>query len=152
MSRQHALHGTLFLHQGRPVMPLRRTKYPPPRDPSTESTLSFAAVAVGPVTVLQAGGDLDIMTAPIVTNAVEEIVAAHSPLLLVLDLQELRFLGAAGITALEHLADVLGDHGGHLNLRRPPEHVRWVLTLAQVIDEFDIKDDVPATGGQAWSP
>jgi anti-sigma B factor antagonist len=91
------------------------------------------------VTVVQASGEIDSDTAPALTAHVERLVARHPPLLLVLDLAGVEFLGAAGITALLYVHDVLHEHGGHLLLREPSAQVRTVLRLGNALDLFDIQ-------------
>jgi anti-sigma B factor antagonist len=121
-----------------PCTTVRPAPNEPPFSLSTEDT--------GPVTVVRARGEIDRETAPALTGHVDDLVAAHSPLLLVLDLAEVKFLDAAGITALLHVRDALDGHGGHLVLREPSEQVRTVLRLGRVAGLFDVKEAGPARG------
>lgn len=89
--------------------------------------------------VIRARGDLDGDTAARLTDLVDRVFTGRVPALLVLDLAGLEFMGAAGITALLHVRDVVGAGGGRLVLREPSAPVRLVLRLGRVTDLFTIE-------------
>ncbi len=93
---------------------------------------------VDPETVVRARGELDRDTAPALIEQTDHLITAHSPRLLVLDLADVDYLGAAGISALLHVREALAQRGGRLILREPSAQVRTVLRLGRVVDLFDI--------------
>jgi anti-sigma B factor antagonist len=105
------------------------------------TVLSVATVVLGPVTVLNAAGDLDMDTAIMLRRHIDLTVAVHAPEVLVVDLGEVGFLGAAGITALIDCADRVRSGGGRLRLRRLSHLVRLALRASRTLDLFDIEDD-----------
>jgi anti-anti-sigma factor len=105
----------------------------------------------GAVTVVRACGELDRDTAPALTKHAGHLVAEHSPLLLVLDLAGVNYLGAAGITALLYVRDALVRRGGRLVLQEPSSQVRKVLHLGQVAGLFDV-DGTRETSGTHIPP
>ncbi|WP_406631085.1 STAS domain-containing protein [Amycolatopsis sp. WGS_07] len=52
-----------------------------------------------PAVVLTVHGDVDMLTAPLLTASVDEVLAENPPVLVV-DLAEVEFLASAGLTAL----------------------------------------------------
>jgi anti-sigma B factor antagonist len=102
--------------------------------------LSLTTRTEGPVTVLQAVGDLDMDTARLLLHRVDDLAVGHGPLLLALELDRLEFLDAAGVTALLRIRDALADGGGHLTLRRPSVQACLVLTVTGAIEFFDVMD------------
>ena len=107
---------------------------------------TLGTAEAGAVTVVRACGELDRDTAPALTQHVDQLVAGHSPLLLVLDLAGVDYLGAAGITALLHVRDTLTRRGGRLVLQEPSPQVRKVLELGQVAGLFDVDRTCETSG------
>ena len=105
------------------------------------TVLSVTTVEAGPVSVVRAAGDLDMDTASKFSRHLGEVVATHRPEVLIVDLEHLDFLGAAGITALLSCADAVDRRGGHLHLRRLSPLVRLTLRAARILDLFCVEDD-----------
>jgi anti-anti-sigma factor len=126
-------------------MPVHRMTFADAPSGYARPVLSLTTVAAGLVTVLRLTGELEMDTAGLLTDRVDDLVAVHAPLLVVLELDRLELLDAAGITALLKVRDTLTSHGGHLVLRRPAACAQRVLSLARAIDLFDIKS-AAATG------
>lgn len=105
------------------------------------TVLAVTTVDAGSVTVVQAAGELDMDTAGQFGRHVTGAVAAHAPALLIVDLQELRFLGAAGVNALLACMDVVGRAGGRMSLRRPSRPVLLALRATHTLDLFDVEGD-----------
>jgi anti-sigma B factor antagonist len=105
------------------------------------TVLSVATVVLGPVTVVNAVGDLDMDTAIMLRQHIDRTVTVHAPELLVVDLGEVGFLGAAGITALLAGVDRVRRGGGRLRLRRLSHPARLALLASRTLDLFDIEDD-----------
>ncbi|MBB1158258.1 STAS domain-containing protein [Amycolatopsis sp. DR6-1] len=76
-----------------------------PTDPSADPAREFRVERVDrpPVAVLAVYGEVDMVTAPLLTAAVDEALAATPPVL-VLDLAAVEFLASAGLTALVTMA------------------------------------------------
>ena len=108
------------------------------------TVLSMTTVGAGAVTVVHAVGDLDMDTAALLTRHVDETVTAYAPALVVVDLADLHFLGAAGVTALLAGGERVSRGGGRLLLRRPSPAARRVLDLTGTLDLFEIETDPPA--------
>ena len=106
----------------------------------TRPTLGLSTDMVDAETVvIRARGDLDGDTAARLTDLVDRVFAGRIPALLVLDLSGLEFMGAAGITALLHVRDVVADGGGRLVLREPSAPVSMVLRLGRAIALFTVE-------------
>jgi anti-anti-sigma factor len=103
--------------------------------------LSVATVESGPVTVVNAVGELDMETAGILCRHLDRTVTAHAPALLIVDLGEVGFLDAAGITALFAGVDSVRRGGGRLRLRRLSRSARLTLRASRTLDLFDVEDD-----------
>ena len=107
---------------------------------ATRPTLGLSTDMVDAETVvIRARGDLDGDTAARLTDLVDRVFAGRIPALLVLDLSGLEFMGAAGITALLHVRDVVADGGGRLVLREPSAPVSMVLRLGRAIALFTVE-------------
>lgn len=98
------------------------------------------AVSVGdaePVSVLAVEGELDMTTAPQLTQAAEALVAdGHGRL--VLDLGKLTFCDSAGLGAIVRIFRRVGDTGGSLAIAQPTPIVRSVLDLTGMSDAIMI--------------
>jgi anti-sigma B factor antagonist len=104
------------------------------------TVLSVTAVETGPITVMHVAGDLDMDTAPQFSRHIGEVVAGYRPAVLIVDLGQLDFLGAAGVTALLACVDVVNRAGGQLRLRRPSHPARLALRATRTLDLFDVED------------
>src|SRR5690349_15477307 len=78
-----------------------------------------------PVTAITVCGELDGDTAPRLTELVER-VAADRPEQVIIDLANVSFFCAAGITALLHSNDIITSAGGRLVLRSPSPQTQRV--------------------------
>ncbi|MEU8607356.1 STAS domain-containing protein [Actinoplanes sp. NPDC048791] len=105
----------------------------------------MATVNSGPVTVLHAAGDLDMDTAGLLIRHVDRVVTACAPRVLIIDLADLGFLGAAGVSALLDGGDRVGRGGGRLRLRRLSRPARLALWASHTLDLFEVEDG-PAMG------
>jgi anti-anti-sigma factor len=118
------------------------------------TVLAVVTVESGPVTVLRAAGDLDMDSAGRFIRHVDRAVAACTPRVLIVDLADLGFLGAAGVTALLDGGDRVSRAGGRLRLRRLSRPARLTLWASHTLDLFEV-DDEPAVGtncrsGRRW--
>lgn len=86
----------------------------------------------GATVVVALSGELDLATAPRLRSCLAPMVtAATAPQELVLDLSDLSFLDASGISALLTVQRALAARGGRLCLRSPSRLVRRIV---QVLD------------------
>jgi anti-anti-sigma factor len=81
-----------------------------------------------PIVVIEMCGEIDMSTAHLVTNLVDDVVG-HRPARVVLDMANVSFFGAAGVHALLHAHERVTAVGGSLLLRTPSACTRQVLTL-----------------------
>jgi len=114
------------------------------------TVLSVVTVDSGPVTVVRTAGDLDMDTSGRFTRHVDGVVAAFLPRVLVIDLADLGFLGAVGVSALLDGADRVGRGGGQLRLRRLSRPARLALWASCTLDLFEVEDE-PAVGADCRS-
>lgn len=72
-----------------------------PTDPGSDPVREFRVERADrpPAAVLTVYGEVDMVTAPLLTAAVDEVLAAAPPVLVV-DLAAVEFLASAGLTAL----------------------------------------------------
>jgi anti-sigma B factor antagonist len=91
------------------------------------------------VTVLTVGGELDMAGASQLDEAMTA-VRADAPDMVLVDLSRLSFLDSSGIRALLRVQAVCEGTGSRLVLRRVPDHVQRLLTLAGVMDRFRFAD------------
>jgi anti-sigma B factor antagonist len=90
--------------------------------------MSLALANHSPVTAITVCGELDRDTAPHLTELVEHI-AAGRPERIVIDLANVSFFGAAGLTALLQANDIITSAGGRLLLRSPSPHTQLILAI-----------------------
>ncbi|MEU8232737.1 STAS domain-containing protein [Actinoplanes sp. NPDC048967] len=98
----------------------------------------------GPVTVVRAAGDLDMDTVGRFTRHIDRVLAAGAPDILIIDLADLDFLGAAGIAELLAGGDRVRRGGGRLRLRRLSHAARLALSASRTLDLFELDDEPPA--------
>lgn len=72
------------------VQPTRRTEYDPVVAPRGSPL----------VRVVQAGGEIDLLTAPALADHLAAALADNTPLIVVVDLQQVDFMSAAGLGVL----------------------------------------------------
>ena len=93
---------------------------------------------IGPGTVfLQLAGDMDVATAPHLPEIVRSL-PADQPQHVRIDLADLDFLDAAGLTALLHVKEIVQARHGHLSLHRPRPVVLRILDVTGLADAFDV--------------
>jgi anti-anti-sigma factor len=90
--------------------------------------MSLALSNHSPVTVITVCGELDADTAPHLTELVER-VAAGRPKQVIIDMADVTFFGAAGLTTLLQANDIITSAGGRLLLRSPSPHTQRILAI-----------------------
>ena len=109
-----------------------------------------------PWTVLRVGGDLDVVGAPDLRQAVVAAVASGSRLL-VLDLSELDFVDSFGIGAVVGALKRLRQRGGDLALVCPSPRIRRVFEICDLDRILALHDSIDGVAeaerlgsGSAW--
>jgi anti-sigma B factor antagonist len=98
--------------------------------------------------VLAVRGEIDTLTAPAFTAAIEELLTASGEVL-VMDLTEVRFLASSGLAVLISAAHRAEDRGIRLRLVSTSRAVRRPLEITGTAALFDLySDTVSAYGGR----
>jgi len=90
--------------------------------------------------VLSIAGDLDLVTAPQLADAVTALVDAGVRDLVV-DAERLDFCDSSGLTAFVRIARQL-DPGGRLAIAGPQPIVRRILEVSGLVEAFVVADSV----------
>lgn len=97
---------------------------------SQEPALSSRVTRRGSTVQVALCGELDLATAPALRSCLGPLVKADpAPARLVLDLRDLDFVDASGISALLTIQRALAARGGELVLRSPSRLVRRVVKV-----------------------
>jgi anti-anti-sigma factor len=102
--------------------------------------LSLELTNHGTVTVITISGELDMSTAPLLTDLVEAAVGAR-PTRVVVDMANVTFLCATGLRGLIQARDMIIAGGGHLVLRAPSQPTLRVLTITGTDCLFPLAGD-----------
>ncbi|GAA2816482.1 STAS domain-containing protein [Crossiella cryophila] len=119
--------------------------------PAPEQLLDVTAYAARPgALVLSVRGEIDLYTSPLL----RELLLAQLPRaarLVVINLTEVDFLGAAGLTVLLTVRTRAQAAGTHLRVVTGAPLVRWVLSAAGLLTVLDVRPDLahalPPAGG-----
>lgn len=95
--------------------------------------------------VLFVYGEIDVLTAPKLHQALEELIS-ESPSSLVVDLANVTFIDSTGLGTLVVAHRHLEERGGKLRLVSVPERVVEVLEVTGLLSRFHIYPDVEAAG------
>jgi len=120
-------------------MPTRRPGFAVTPHVQPADLLTVRLVGAGPVTVIEAAGDLDMATSPLLIDLAESLLDTRAPSVMVLDLARLRFFCADGIRSLLQIRDAAAARAAHLIVRDPTPAVVRVLTITGMLDAFDIR-------------
>jgi anti-sigma B factor antagonist len=93
--------------------------------------MSLGLANHSPVTAITVCGDLDGDTAPHLMELVER-VAAGRPAQVIIDLANVSFFGAAGVTALLRANDIITGAGGRLVLRSPSPQTQRIFAITAI--------------------
>ncbi|HWD24467.1 MAG TPA: STAS domain-containing protein [Acidimicrobiales bacterium] len=116
---------------------------------ATETAFNLVRMEVGGHPVLFVYGEVDVLTAPRVHEALSSIIAEGHTSVLV-DMANVTFIDSSGLTALVVAHRHLDDAGGELRLVSVPESVGKVFAIAGLDERFKIFPSVEhATGGVA---
>lgn len=110
-------------------------------EPSTE-VIRFDAVEHGDgAVVLHVSGEVDTLTAPMLSERIADTLPSAN--LLVLDLSSVTFLGSAGLAALVAAKDDAQQQGRRLTLVCGSRIVTRALEATGLLGLFDTADGVP---------
>lgn len=101
-----------------------------PTDTSGGPILSVDLTRQGAAALITLRGELDMTTASLVTDTMRRAALNH-PSRVTVDLAEVTFFSAAGITALLRARDTAKAAGAHLLLRRPSAQVQRILVVTK---------------------
>jgi anti-sigma B factor antagonist len=90
--------------------------------------------------VLAVGGDLDLVTAPMLTDAARGLIDSGQRDVVV-DAHDLGFCDSSGLTAFVRIANRL-EPDGRLAIASPQPIVRRVLEVSGLIEAFVVADSV----------
>lgn len=93
--------------------------------------LSVECVEHSQCAVVRLGGELDVAAAPLLCAELDALVASGSSRL-ILDLDAVEFLDAAGLGALVHVRGTAMEHAGWVRLVRVRPAAQRVLRLARL--------------------
>jgi anti-anti-sigma factor len=91
--------------------------------------LSLGLTNHSDVAVITVSGELDLDTVPVLTDLVERVAADH-PDRVIIDMANVTFVCAAGLTALVKAYEMITGAGGRLVLRAPSPQTQRILIIA----------------------
>jgi anti-sigma B factor antagonist len=92
------------------------------------------------VVEITVAGELDLATSPIFREMVDVCRGRDGVTTLIVDVRELSFIDATGLSALRSARETMQESGGELYLREPTEVVEHILTVTKLQDAFAIID------------
>lgn len=105
----------------------------------------LAVVFTGNQIVVSVSGEIDMLTAPSLHEAIGELIDVQRDVDLVLDLAELEFIDASGLRVIDAASAQLGAVGRLLLLRSPPSMTVRILQITGLIDRIRISPTVTPT-------
>jgi anti-anti-sigma factor len=97
--------------------------------------------------VLRVSGEIDMLTAPVLTEYVQEQfgrAADSAPRTVVFDLTRVSFLGSAGLAVLAHAQTAAADRGDVVQVVANARAVLRPLEVTGLDKVLDVRPDVPA--------
>jgi anti-anti-sigma factor len=91
------------------------------------STFGYSVAGHDPV-VLAIGGEVDLSTAPELSQVLEDLTLVNRNLLL--DLGAVEFMDSTGLHVLKKASDAMQEVGGHLRISSASDRVRRVFELS----------------------
>lgn len=91
--------------------------------------LAITAEVQGTSTVLRLAGELDLLSADALLQAVQTVLREHRPHRLVLDLAKLTFVDSYGLAVFVSVQQLMNHRGRQLRLMHPLPQVAKVLRL-----------------------
>jgi anti-sigma B factor antagonist len=114
-----------------------------PATPSGATGLDMSVEPAGPWLTVRLRGELDLNTAPMLNEQVDDLVARRSPPCIALEMSELTFCDSSGLNTLVRLWRRTTAQDGRLLLLRPPELVVRTLEITGLDRYLPISDALP---------
>jgi anti-sigma B factor antagonist len=108
---------------------------------------SFAVAEHEDWTVVSVAGELDLATARTLDEHLSSAIEKDGPPRVVVDVTRMTFCDSSGLNVLIRASKRIAGLRGRFVLVRPPERVRNVLRVTGLERVFDIRDEMPASGG-----
>lgn len=102
-------------------------------------------------TVVELGGEIDILTAPRISARLDALTAGRQPQL-VLDLRPVTFIDCSGLAALCRTRGRVLGRCGRLHLVINSPRVLWILNHTGLGNAFDVSPHLPADLSRAPGP
>lgn len=118
------------------LMSVHQAPHPAAPETTRQPILSLAVARLGAEAVVEVRGALDMATVGLLVDTVDTVMAGQPPPVLVLDLSEVTFFCAAGVTALLTVRQRVASNGCALLLRQPSRITVAVLDIVGLRDEF----------------
>ncbi|MCO1595368.1 STAS domain-containing protein [Micromonospora sp. RHAY321] len=109
--------------------------------------MSLTCARQGPTTQIRVAGEIDMSNAHLLVELVGRLPGRPPPRI-ALDLSEVTYFGAHGITALLRARHLALHRGGQFTLRDLSPAVRHILALAGVRQELGVADPPAARDGR----
>ncbi|HEY0641681.1 MAG TPA: STAS domain-containing protein [Pseudonocardiaceae bacterium] len=116
---------------------------PTARDSVAEQVVDLKVDRRGDVVVVQVGGEVDMLTTPMLTTLVNEQLGGELSTL-VLDLRGVGFLGSSGLASLVQAREAAAGRGVRLRLVSASHSVLRPLTATGLAELFEIYPDLDA--------
>lgn len=97
------------------------------------------AIDPGPISTIALTGELDPATAPLLEDALGELVADDGVGRVVLDLTGLTFLDSSGLRVFVTAREALGTRDAQLALRNPSANIRRLLDITGLGEVIDVE-------------
>ncbi|KAB1912094.1 STAS domain-containing protein [Micromonospora sp. AMSO31t] len=111
-----------------------------------DAILWLACDAPGATTRIRVAGEIDMSNAHLLVELVASL-ARRPPVTVEVDLSEVTFFCAHGISALLRARRLLADRGGRLTLRDPSSIVRRILGITDALSELEVVPALSWAGG-----
>jgi anti-sigma B factor antagonist len=110
-----------------------------------DDQITLAVRRIGPHTVIEVGGEVDMLTSPQLRATVLDQFAEDAGVeLVVLDLDAVTFLGTSGLAVLIEVREAAHMAGVELRIACTARRVLRPLTIAGLVSLFDIHDSQEA--------
>jgi anti-sigma B factor antagonist len=121
-----------------------------PKEP-TNVDLSVSHIDDGRTTVVSVGGEVDVYTAGLLRNAIDEQIAAGARQIIV-DLNETQFMDSTGLGVLVGRLKLVRHHHGWLRVACANERILRVFKITGLDTVFSIHDTVAEAAQSADEP
>ena len=101
--------------------------------------MTVEEVVHGDIVVFRLTGEIDVTSAPLMKQRLEQRVEAPRPRAVV-NLDGLRYIDSAGLGVLVGALNAYAARGGKLVLAAPRPEVRHILRITRLIQHFEIHD------------